>query len=71
MRSLFRRGMVLTCGLLLSCAAARGVEFKEATHGPASLKIVKGVPIVHVYGTAEEMGEQHGKLLGAQARAAV
>lgn len=71
MRSLFRRGMVLTCGLLLSCAAARGVEFKEATHGPASLKIVKGVPIIHVYGTAEEMGEQHGKLLGAQARAAV
>ena len=71
MRFLFHRAMVLTCGLLLSCAAARAVEFKEAAHGPASLKIVKGVPIIHVYGTAEEMGEQHGKLFGAHVKAGV
>lgn len=60
----------LACAILLAgltaCAAAVGAEFKEGEHGPATLKIIEGVPVLHVYGTPEEMGEQHGTLFGPQ-----
>ena len=67
---LIRRALVCACVVLLTCAAAHGAGFKEAKFGPASLTIVEGVPVVHVYGTPEQMGEQQGKLLGEQAKAA-
>jgi len=61
-----RTGAALFLAVLVVSAAARGAEFKKATHGPASLTFVEGVPIVHVYGTPEQMGEQQGALLGPQ-----
>ncbi|MBI5725205.1 MAG: hypothetical protein HZA50_14695 [Planctomycetes bacterium] len=36
---------------------------------PARLDIIERTPVVHVYGTPEEMGEQYGRLLGAALRA--
>ena len=66
---LIRRVLVCACVVLLACSAVHGAEFKEAKFGPASLKIVDGVPVIHVYGTHEQMGEQQGKLLGAAAKA--
>ncbi len=50
------------------CAGAAAAEFKEARHGPASLKLIEGMPLLHVYGTPEEMGEQQGVLLKTQIR---
>lgn len=46
--------------------AAAPPAFVEAEHGRASLKIVNGYPVVHVYGKPEEMGEQIGTLLAPQ-----
>ena len=66
---LIRHVLVCACVAPLVCAAASGAEFKEATFGPASLKIVEGVPVIHVYGTHEQIGEQQGKLLGEAAKA--
>ena len=63
-----RRSVVLACVIVCVSVSAFGADFKEATFGPASLKIIEGVPVVHVYGTPEQMGQQQGKLLGAAAR---
>lgn len=60
--------LIVLAAALAACAAAVGAEFKEGEHGPATLKIIEGVPVLHVYGTPEEMGEQHGTLLGPQAK---
>ncbi len=49
-------------------AVAAAAEFKEARHGPASLTLIEGMPVLHVYGTPEEMGEQQGVLLKTQIR---
>lgn len=49
----------------LSAAETRHA-FKEGTHGPASLRYVNGVPVLTVWGTPEEMGEQIGALTGPQ-----
>jgi len=45
-------------------AGADEKRFKEGRHGRGSLEYVQDVPILKVYGTPEEMGEQAGKLLG-------
>lgn len=37
--------------------------FEESVEGRASLKFQGAIPVVHVYGTPEEMGSQYGKLL--------
>jgi len=42
--------------------------FKEGTHGPAFLKMDRGLPVLHLFGSHKEMGEQAGTLLGPQAR---
>ncbi len=56
--------LLLVCGA--QAFAADDFVFKEAASGPASLKLVQGIPVVHVYGTPSEMGEQQGVLLGPQ-----
>jgi len=61
-----RAWAALFLAVLAVPAVARAAQFKEATHGPASLTLVEGVPLVHVYGTPEQMGEQQGALLGPQ-----
>ena len=61
----FRAGVLVLAICSLS-GAARAAAFAEATHGPASLAFVRGVPVLHLYGSPEAMGEQHGKLLGKQ-----
>ena len=35
----------------------------EAQDGKASLKVVNGVPVMHLYGSGREMGKQYGTLL--------
>ncbi len=67
-RNVIARVVGVMCVLSIACAAAQAADFKEATHGPASLRIVEGVPVLHVYGTPAEMGEQQGRLIGAQAK---
>jgi predicted choloylglycine hydrolase len=58
----------LLAGLVLP-SVALGAEFdpaanfKPATFGPASLRIVDGIPIIHLYGSHQEMGRQYGTLL--------
>src|SRR5262245_18824745 len=45
-------------------------DWSERSHGTG--RLVRGpgsIPIVHLEGTPEERGEQHGKLLGNEARA--
>jgi len=49
--------------VLAFAVAAHAAGFQEARHGPASLAFVKGIPVVHVYGTPGQMGEQQGVLL--------
>ena len=70
-RSGWSSGCVFVLAAALFCAAAQAAEFKPATCGPGSLKIAEGVPVVHVYGTPEEMGKQHGTLLAPQVRAII
>lgn len=52
--------------LLSSFALAQQPYFSSATYGEASLSLASDIPIVHLYGTPAEMGEQHGSLLPAQ-----
>ncbi len=61
-----RIGRLIFSALVVLCTAAQAAEFEEATHGPASLKLIHGVPVIHLYGTHAEMGEQYGALLKPQ-----
>lgn len=44
-------------------------DWSPREHGKGRLEVKDGVPVLHLEGTPEEMGEQHGKLLGREARA--
>jgi isopenicillin-N N-acyltransferase like protein len=61
-----RKTIAFVLAALLVCGGASAQAFKPGTHGPASLKIVGGVPVLHLYGTPQQMGEQHGALLAPQ-----
>ncbi len=61
-----RRTLFCSACIFLLAAGAHAADFKEGTSGPASLRLVEGVPVVHVYGTPAEMGAQQGKLLAPQ-----
>jgi len=39
------------------------VLYAEAQDGKATLKVVDGVPVMHLYGSGAEMGKQYGTLL--------
>jgi predicted choloylglycine hydrolase len=49
--------------------AGEAAAFRPATCGPASLQLVDGIPITHLYGSHEEMGRQHGTLLRSNIKA--
>jgi len=56
--------LVLT-SVFLGAAPARSAEvspYADAKHGPGELKHIKGVPVLVLQGTPEEMGEQAGAL---------
>jgi len=60
-------GCALGAGALVSLAAAG--EFpapKAGTAGKGRLEFVEGVPVLHLRGSPEEMGRQHGVLLARQ-----
>ncbi len=61
----FFTAMILAC-LLTSAASAQQPYFTPATYNKASLSLVSDIPIVHLYGTPAEMGDQHGQLLASQ-----
>jgi len=63
------RSVGLFVALWSLCAAGGAAEFKPAVCGPASLRLISGIPIIHVYGTPEQMGKQQGVLLGPAVRA--
>ena len=44
-------------------------DWSPRAAGKGRLEIVRGVPVLHLEGTPEEMGEQAGKLVGREARA--
>lgn len=67
-RRLHRSVWLAGATAVVLCAGAAAAEFKEARHGRASLKLIEGVPLLHVHGTPEEMGEQQGVLLKTQIR---
>ncbi len=49
-----------------------GLPWKPAVHGKGRLEVLPtGLAVLHVEGTPEEMGEQHGALLGEAVRALV
>jgi len=53
--------------LLLVFAVAAGADekrFTEGRHGPATLHYVEHIPVLKLYGTPAEMGEQAGRLIG-------
>ncbi len=62
----FFTAMILACLLLTTVASAQQPYFTPAVYNKASLSLVSGIPIVHLYGTAAEMGDQHGQLLASQ-----
>jgi predicted choloylglycine hydrolase len=49
-------------------AATAYPAVEKATYGPAHIEIDRGLPVVHLYGTHREMGEQAGRLLRDQIR---
>ena len=60
-------GFALFCCFFTEAKAAKEtVFFKEAKHGKGELKYVNRIPVLFLQGTPEEMGEQHGVLLGGQ-----
>jgi len=61
----FLTAMILAC-LLTSAGIAQQPYFTPATYHKASLSLVSDIPIVHLYGTPAEMGDQHGQLLASQ-----
>ncbi len=56
-------GRIGTFGIRL-----RKAEYPPRRSGPARLEIVKGLPVLHVYGSGGEMGSQIGGLLGGRIR---
>lgn len=69
-----RRAILLSTTLVLLTAAARADEerrFQPGRHGPAVLRYVEHIPVLEVYGTPAEMGEQAGRLLDPAATAVV
>lgn len=61
-------GCLLTALLviaLFSCSPSRRQEDTQPVqqYNKAHIEIVNGLPVVHLYGTPEEIGEQHGYLL--------
>lgn len=61
----FFTAMILAC-LFISAASAQQPYFTPAAYNKASLSLVSDIPIVHLYGTPAEMGDQHGQLLASQ-----
>ena len=62
------RNLALCLLLVLPLYASAGDRFEPARAGKGRLELVRGVPVVHLVGTPEEIGEQHGKLLREQGR---
>lgn len=66
-----------SCVALVLCLVAAGASraqekrFKAGRHGKATLEFVQNIPVLKVYGTPEEMGEQAGTLLGKSGTAVV
>jgi len=66
-RILYARGPALFLGLVLALAVAAGADEKrytEGRHGPATLHYVEHIPVLKLYGSPAEMGEQAGRLIG-------
>jgi len=65
-----RAGVVCLLVSALAAAAFGAVPAylppRPATAGKGRLELVGGIPVLHLRGTPEQMGEQHGRLLGAQ-----
>ena len=72
----------LTWGVLLICAAHPGCVCEyhdqileamqtpaELEGSPARLEVVDGTPVLHLYGTGDEMAAQYGQLMGPAVRA--
>jgi len=60
--------VALVCGCTLAGARRDREQVEQGmaeprTFGPAHLDIVEGLPILHLYGTPEEMGRQYGTIL--------
>jgi predicted choloylglycine hydrolase len=54
------------------CPSAAAGDYplpKEGRAGKGRLELVEGIPVLHLAGTPEEMGRQHGRLLGDQTAA--
>ena len=51
-----------------SATAAEAWPLKPAVAGKARLVVVEGVPVLHLYGTPADMGQQQGQLLAAAYR---
>jgi hypothetical protein len=62
----FLLSLWLILSLILPKAAPGDEAFEPGEWGGAKLEIVKGVPVLTVTGTPEQMGEAHGKLLFEQ-----
>lgn len=65
-----RRAILLTAAICLLTSAARADEerrFRPGRHGPAVLRYVEHIPVLEVYGTPAQMGDQAGRLLDAAA----
>jgi hypothetical protein len=63
----FFTAMILAC-LLATAASAQEPYFTPARYRQASLSLVSDIPIIHLYGSPAEMGDQHGQLLASQIR---
>ena len=60
--------VALVCGGTLARGGRDREQIKKGmaeprTFGPAHLDIVEGLPVLHLYGTPEEMGRQYGTIL--------
>ena len=71
------RGKFVSLSLILTTVLAIGLfNFhlcfaEEQQYGKARLKIINGVQVLYLYGTPEEMGEQHGHFMKSEIQTAL
>ncbi|MBN2492547.1 MAG: hypothetical protein JXQ29_16990 [Planctomycetes bacterium] len=63
-----RRCLVLLLAIVCGIAGAQPADdtrpYAEGRHGPATLRYEAHIPVLKLYGTPAEMGEQAGRLIG-------
>ena len=59
---------VIAIGRFASAEGPRAKPLPEKTSGPASLRYVEGFPVLFLSGSPEELGRQHGELVGETIR---